>query len=171
MSGDAAGDDRGSTMLRQSYTAPVAAHPRCMMKRWISIMCFLLCVSSLTYGQKYRMGQGPKPANPSDFPLQLHISASHIRRVCSGFDNGAPPGVACTADGLFVDAVMNGKKVELWGDAKIGKQKSSIIAPGDYKAQLTDDEHNADRTAISQDYVVLLSDGTTWPCHLSGITE
>lgn len=141
------------------------------MKRRIGILCLLLCGPALTYGQKYRMGQAPKQANPSEFPLQLHISASHIRRVCSGFDNGVAPGVACTADGLFVDAVLNGKKVELWGDAKIGKLKSSILAPGDYKAQLTEDEHNADRTAVSQDYVVLLSDGTTWQCHLSGMTE
>jgi hypothetical protein len=140
------------------------------MKRRISIMCFLLCVPSLICGQKYRMGQAPKPANPSEFPLHLHISASHIRRVCNGFDN-LGPGVACTANGLFVDAVMNGKKVELWGDSMIGKQKSSILAPGDYKAQLTSDGHNADRTAISQDYAVLLSDGTTWQCHLSGMTE
>jgi hypothetical protein len=134
-------------------------------------MCFLLCVSSLIYGQKHRMGQVPKQASPSEFPLQVHISASHIRRVCSGFDSGVAPGVACTADGLYVDAVINGKKIELWGDSKIGKQKSSVLAPGDYKAQLTGDEHNADRTAVSQDYVVLLSDGTTWQCHLSGITE
>jgi hypothetical protein len=166
-----AGDDRGQAILWRSYTRPVAARTRRMMKRRISIICFLLCLSSLIYGQKYRMGQAPKPANPSEFPLQLHISASHIRRVCTGLDSPNSAGVFCTSDGLFVDAVMNGKKVELWGDSTIGKQKSSILVPGDYKAQLTNDGHNADRTAISQDYVVLLSDGTTWQGHLSGITE
>jgi hypothetical protein len=142
-----------------------------MMRKPITIISFLLCSVCSMYGQKYRMGQAPAAPNPAEFPLRLHVAASHLRRVCSGFDSGHNlPGVSC-ANGLFVDAVLNGKKIELWGDSKVGKLKSAILAPGDYTAQLTNDGHNADETVISQDYKVLLSDGTTWQCHLSGIVE
>jgi hypothetical protein len=142
-----------------------------MMKKSMILAGFLLGSACSMYGQKHRMGQAPAPPNPAEFPLRLHVSASHLRRVCSGFDSGHNlPGVSC-ANGLFVDAVLNGKKIELWGDSKVGKLKSAILAPGDYTAQLTNDGHNADETVISQDYKVLLSDGTTWQCHLSGIVE
>jgi len=119
------------------------------------------------------MGQAPETVKPTDFSLHLHISASHLRRVCNGYDSAghALAGVSCSANGLFVDAVLDGKKVELWGDSKIGKLQSAVLAPGDYTAQLAKDGHNADQTAISRDYMVLLPDGTIWQCHLSGITE
>jgi hypothetical protein len=143
-----------------------------MRKSFVMIGFLLGSVCSI-YGQKYRMGQAPEPAKPAEFPLHLHISASHLRRVCSGDDSGGArlANVSCNANGLFVDAVLDGRKVELWGDSKIGKLKSVVLTPGDYTAQLANDGHNADQTAISQDYKVLLPDGTIWQCHLSGIVE
>jgi hypothetical protein len=143
------------------------------MRKSFVIVGFLLGSACSIYGQKYRMGQAPKPANPAEFPLHLHISASHLRRVCSGDDSGGSrlANVSCTSNGLFVDAVLNGRKVELWGDSKIGKLQSAVLAPGDYTAQLANDGHNTDQTVISQDYKVLLHDGTSWLCHLSGIVE
>jgi len=141
------------------------------MRRSIIVMGLLLSSACLIHGQKYRMGQAPpKAADPAVFKIHVHISASHIRLYCSGSDVPPGPNLGC-GYGLYVDAVLDGKKVELWGATKIGKQDWSVLAPGDYTAQLTKDDHNADQTAISRNYTFLLPDGTLWPCQLSGITE
>jgi hypothetical protein len=131
------------------------------MRRFVVIGVMLVFLSSV-HGQKTRFGQTP----PTLANVHLHISASHLRLNCSGGG-----GSTLCLYGLYVDAVLNGKKVELWGDSKIGKQRLALVAPGDYAAQLTRDEHNADQTVVSQAYRLLLPDGTTWPCQLSGIVE
>ena len=72
---------------------------------------------------------------------------------------------------LYADAILNGKKLELQGNP-IGIQRSwALIIPGDYPARLTKDIHNADSTAIFQEYEILLPDGTVWPCVSSGVSE
>ncbi|HZB89307.1 MAG TPA: hypothetical protein VE291_11650 [Terracidiphilus sp.] len=137
-----------------------------MMRRFVVIGVMLVCLCSI-HGQKTRLGQTP----PTLATVHLHISASHLRLNCSGSSIGsAGPGVEC-GYGLYVDAILNGKKIELWGDSKIGKQRWALVAPGDYTAQLTSDEHNADQSVVSQNYRLLLPDGTTWSCQLSGIME
>lgn len=136
------------------------------MRRSIIVMGILLSSICLIHGQKYRMAQGPpKPVNPGTPPIHVHISASRIRLNCSGAQN-----VGC-GYGLYVDAVLDGKKVELWGLSKIGKYQLALIEPGDYTAQLTKDNHNANQSVISQNYNLLLPDGTIWLCQLSGIAE
>lgn len=141
------------------------------MRRSITVMGILLSSVCLIHGQKYRMGQGPpKPVNPGSPPIHVHISASHIRLNCKGNDFLPTPKVAC-GYALYADAVLDGKKAELWGTTKIGKQDWSLLAPGDYTAQLTKDDHNADETAISRNYTLLLPGGTVWLCQLSGIAE
>ncbi len=136
------------------------------MRRSIIVMSILLSSVCLIHGQKYRMAQGPpKPVNPGAPPVRVHISASHIRLSCSGTQS-----VVC-GYGLYVDAILDGKKVELWGQSKIGKYQLALLAPGDYTAQLTKDNHNANQTVISQNYTLLLPDGTIWLCQLSGISE
>ena len=135
------------------------------MRKFVVIGVMLAFLSS-TDGQKTRFGQ----TLPTLATVHLHVFASHLRINCSGSGIGAGPGVGC-GYGLYVDAVLNGKKVELSGDSKIGKQRLALVAPGDYSAELINDEHNADQTVVSQDYRLLLPDGTTWQCQLSGIVE
>ncbi len=140
------------------------------MRRSIIVMSLLLssvCLIHGQNGQKYRMAQGPpKSLSPAVSAIHVHISASHIRLNCSGSGTNVGCGY-----GLYVDAVLDGKKVELWGQSKIGKTQWVLIAPGDYTAQLTKDDHNANQTVISQNYSLLLPDGTIWLCQLSGIAE
>ena len=150
---------------KELYFCCIIPYKRCMLRRFVVIGVMLAFLCSM-HGQKTRFGQTP----PILATVHLHISASHLRLNCSGSGIGTGPGVGC-GYGLYVDAVLNGKKVELWGDSKIGKQRWALVAPGDYAAQLTNDEHNANQTVISQNYRLLLPDGTTWPCQLSGIRE
>ena len=135
------------------------------MRRFVVLGVMLAFLGSV-HGQKTRFGQTP----PVLATVHLHISASHLRLNCSGNDTRNGPGIGC-GYGLYVDAVLNGKKVELWGDSKIGKQQLALVAPGDYTAQLTSDEHSADQTVVSRIYRLLLPDGSIWQCRLSGIEE
>jgi len=96
--------------------------------------------------------------NNSDYPIKVHISASHIL---------PDPG---TVDLLYADATIKGKKVELAGHLIVHGQYL-LIVPGDYLARQSKDIHNADSTAIHQEYEVLLTDGTVWHCMLSAISE
>lgn len=141
------------------------------MRKSTIVLGMLLCYSPLLIGQKYRIGQEPpKPADPADFTIRVHISASHIRLNCSGDDNGVVDRVTC-GYGLYVEATLDAKKVELWGSSTIGKQQRALLVPGDYMAQLAEDDHNGDDSTISRYYNLRLHDGTIWRCQLSGITE
>ena len=136
------------------------------MRKIVAVLFLLLCSTSLIYGQKTRFGQTPDKLNPADFSIKVHISATHIRNIC------VQPGASVTCSiGLYADAVLNGKKLELSGSAVILQKQSVLIIPGDYQAWLTKDIHNADSTVIRQDYDVLLPDGTIWKCYTSGISE
>ena len=133
-----------------------------------SVLTLYLLVTLLPFAQaqKIRFGQTPEKADPKNFPIHVHISNSHIRYSCSGVNTS----IICDPN-LYADAVIDGKKVELWGEATVGKIHFAVLAPGDYLAQLKDEAHNADNTAVSRNYLVLLSDGTTWRCALSGLSE
>ena len=140
-----------------------------MRKRFL-IFCFLagflVSFLPLTQAQKTRFAQTQAKPDPANFPVHVHISSSHIRYSCSGVNTS----IICDPN-LYADAVIDGKKVELWGQAAIGKIHFAVLAPGDYLAQVKDEAHNADNTAISRNYLLLLSDGTIWNCALSGISE
>jgi len=124
----------------------------------------------LAQGQKTRLGKAPAKPDPAQFTVHVHISGSHIRYSCSGDNSNVTDKVKC-ANSLYADAVLDGKKVELWGQPTIGKIRAAVLAPGDYLAQVADEAHNADSTVISANYRLLLPDGTVWGCALSGITE
>lgn len=132
------------------------------MRKLIIVTSLLLSSACLVSGQKYRMGQTPPPV--PTFPIRVHISASHLRLHCSGGES------VCGYD-LYADATLDHKRVELWGSSKIGNEHWSLIAPGDYKAELTQDIHNIDQSVFSRHYILRLPDGTLWPCQLSGIAE
>lgn len=137
------------------------------MRSLAGVLLLLLCCVSSTNGQKTRLSdeaEKPKAVKVVDYPVKMHISASHIRPDCSG------PTPACSV-GLFADATVNGKKLELQGTASIEKHGFALLVPGDYQARLAKDVHLAGDAVIGQGYEVLLPDGVVWHCTLSGITE
>jgi len=159
----------------------------CEMKKFVAVFCLLICATSLVYGQKTRFGHvqvaekpNPKPKpkpnpkpNPADYPVKIHISATHIRHNCSGnasgFGDTFSGNIHC-GDLLYADAILNGKKIELAGDAVVVEKFFGLIIPGDYQAKLTRDNHNSDGTLFSQAYDLLLTDGMVWHCWTSGIS-
>ena len=136
------------------------------MKKLVAVLFLLLCSTSLIHSQKTRFSQTADKPNPTDFTIKMHISASHIRHNCSGYGDR----VSCR-EGLYADAIVNGKKIELSGVDVIDKKDEMLIIPGDYSARLTKDIHNADSTAIHQEYDILLTDGIVWHCMTTGIFE
>jgi hypothetical protein len=123
------------------------------MKKFVAVLFLMLC-STLTWS-------ADKP-NPADYTVKVHISASHLKTVC---------GDGLCSNLLYADAVLNGKKIELSGNDPIVKKTLMLIAPGDYPVKLTKDNHNSDGTLFSQEYDLLLPDGTVWHCYTSGISE
>jgi len=49
-----------------------------------------------------------------------------------------------------VDAILNGKKIELSGD--VDEHQLLLIAPGDYRAMLSGKSHFSDRDVLFQRY-------------------
>jgi len=125
------------------------------MKKFAALMLLLLCPTSFIHAQKIRLGQ--VPANAADYPVKVHISASH-------YSLGS-------LDQLFADATVNGKKFELSGGFVVDRVSPALLTPGDYQAKLTKNKHNADSTVIHQEYDLLLPDGAVWHCITSGISE
>lgn len=142
------------------------------MRKFVAVLFLMLCFTSLIYGQKTRYGQHPEEPktpkvpnasnmpNPADSTIKVHISATHLRSNTE----------------FYADVILNGKKIELSGNAVTVKKHSAtinygLIIPGDYQARLTKDLHNADGTIIRQEYDLLLPDGTIWHCVTSGIYE
>jgi hypothetical protein len=115
------------------------------------------------HGQKTRLGQGLPHAKPGDdYPIKVHISGLHYR--------GEYIGSGQTADVIYADAVMNGKKVELQGDREVPFQYYKLPL-GDYQARLLKDPHKMGDTPIFQIYEVVLPDRTVWRCTVTGISE
>jgi hypothetical protein len=119
------------------------------MKKFIAVFCLLLCAATL---------QAKDKPNPADFPIKIHISGSHIEPYSGGTY-------------LHVDTNLNGKKIELTGAAVTYKRIDMLLIPGDYPAKLLNDSQNPNSAWLGQDYELLLPDGTTWHCSISGISE
>ncbi|HVU45823.1 MAG TPA: hypothetical protein VHD85_06850 [Terracidiphilus sp.] len=136
------------------------------MGKYLAVLVLLLCIQPSIHAQKARLGQVPKPIGGS---IQAHIYASHIRNYCSDSAMMHPP-VDCGYM-LFVDAVLDGEKVELMGPTNIENRNLSVLIPGDYQADLTKDEESRDRTAVHQEYNIKMPDGTVWPGVLVGVSE
>ncbi len=132
------------------------------MKRFF--VALVLCFYSLAmHGQKTRFGQDLPHAKPGvDYPVKVHISGIHYSEEYFGSGQ--------TAKIVFVDAVMNGKKVELKGDWDFSSQYYQL-SPGNYQARLLKDPHKWGDTPIFQIYEVLLPDRTIGKFTVTGISE
>ena len=144
----------------------VVALDKQQVRKFTAVLALLLCLAFSAHAQRTRFGQTPEEHNPADFAVDVHISASHIRYYCTGFRDQ----ISC-GNGLFADVIVSGKKFELSGATTIGKNKSALLVPGDYKARLTKNVKDNDGAVISQEYDVLLSNGATWHCVVTGISE
>lgn len=131
------------------------------MKMWFALPALLFCSVAVAQG-KYRPGQSPVNQNPADYPIKVHVSSTHFRACATVSVHSACGG------GVYVDASLNGKKVELFG--AVDKHQSLLIAPGDYSAmpQKSRDGGNA---ALGQAYYMFLSDKSAWSCKITGFSE
>jgi hypothetical protein len=120
------------------------------MKTFTLVLFVVLC-SAFT--------QAKEKPNPADFTVKVHISAAHFVVYPS------------TTYMLYADAILNGRKLQLAGRAALIQSNYLLITPGDYPARLIKDVHNTDGTAIHQEYELLLTDGITWDCVISGVSE
>jgi hypothetical protein len=115
------------------------------------------------HGQKERLGQGLLHAKPADnYPVKMHISALRYR--------GEPIGSGDAAEVVYVDAVIDGKKLELRGDREVPFQYYKLSL-GDCQARLLKDPHKMGGTPIFQVYEVVLQDKTIGRFTVTGISE
>ena len=134
------------------------------MRKLAVVLFFSLCALSSIYGQKYRLGQRPTNQNPADYPIKVHISATHFRACAFVGINGACDG------GFYADSTLDGKKLELSG--AIGKDEFKLIVPGNYSARLAKQKpRDGGRAVLFQEYFLLLPDKTAWPCEITGLSE
>lgn len=125
------------------------------MKRSFVLSILFLCSIAIAAAQgKFRPGQYPVNQNPKDYTIKVHISATHFRPY---------------AGGVYVDAILNGKKVELFGT--VDKHNVSFIVPGDYWAMLPNKPRVGGSEVLSQGYYLLLPDKTAWLCEITGFSE
>jgi len=130
----------------------------------ISFVLPILFLCSIASAQgKHRLGQYPVNQNPNDYTINVHVSATHFRQ-CAIVELNAPCG-----EGVYVDAILNGKKVELLG--VVDKDRTFLIVPGDYRAMLSKKTRVSSSEVLFQQYYVLLPDKTAWLCEITGFSE
>ena len=132
------------------------------MKR--SLVFLILFCGAIAQGQgKYRPGQYPLNQNPNDYAIDLHISAIHVG-TCATVEVGSD-----CEHGVRVNAILNGKKLELSGGAD--QHQLLLIAPGDYRARLYKKPRAGSNQILFQQYYVLLGDKSAWRCEVTGFSE
>jgi hypothetical protein len=141
------------------------------MKKAVGVFLLLVCFSSFLYGQKTRFGQEPPKAKPGvDYPIAVHIHETRMRQNCQyDWQSGiiAGPRYSCP-DVVYLDAVMNGKSVELMGPYF----QKFTISPGDYKARvITRKASNTAPTAMGLKYELLFPQGYIWRSMVTGVGE
>lgn len=140
------------------------------MKKHLLVPLLLLCTAASICAQKTRMGQmPPKAKNGVGYPIAIHIKATHLRQNCQ-YDWGSEilggPQTTCP-NVVYVDAVLNGKNVELMGQS----YRNYSLAPGDFTARLIKNAKNADQTAVGQKFELLFPERYKWLCIVTGISE
>lgn len=129
------------------------------LDKYLAVLILAFCSTTSTYGQN------PVDQNIAEYPIKVHISAVHFRS-CAGPDIGSK----CAFGGVYADAMLDGKKVELFG--MINKKNTPLILPGDYVARLSSGKPEAGGNAVLlQQYSVQLSNTITWSCEITGLPE
>jgi hypothetical protein len=132
------------------------------VRRVFVALTFCFC-SLVTHGQKTRFGQELPHAKPGDnYPVKVHISGIRYRKEYVGSGQ--------TADVIYADAVVNGKKVELRRDREVPFQYLKLSL-GNYQARLRKDPRKIGDTPIFQVYEVVFPDRTVGSFTVTGISE
>jgi hypothetical protein len=141
------------------------------MRKLAAVLFLALCFFPFLHGQKTRLGQEPPMAKPGvDYPIAVHIHEARIRQNCqydwqSNIIGG--PRYSCP-DVVYLDAVMNGKNVELMGQYF----QKFTISPGDYQARLlTKKAPSAGPATMGLKYELLFPQRYVWRCMVTGIGE
>lgn len=138
------------------------------MKRRLLAIALVFCCPQLALGQKVRYGQEAEKSKPGvSYPLRVHVSASRIRNLCTG---SLLTRIDCS-DVLFADVTLDGRKLEFSGQTTIAGQKSVVLLPGDYQARIFKDVQVAGKSAVHQEYEVVLADRTVWHAAVTGASE
>jgi hypothetical protein len=133
---------------------------RQVVKRSLVTLFFFFCSLSL-HSQKTRLSQELPHVKPGDsYPITLHISGIHYR--------GEYFGTGQTADVVYADTILNGKRVELRGNREVPFQ---VIPLGDHQARLVKDPHSMGDTPIFEVYDIVLPNQTVWRCTVTGLSE
>jgi hypothetical protein len=123
------------------------------MKIFVAVLFVALCTA---------FARGGETPNPADYTIKVHISGSHLETSCV---NGLCSNL------LYADSILNGKKIQLSGNAVIVKKTLMLIDPGDYMVKLLKDEHNSNGSLFNQEYDLLLPDNIVWHCFTTGVSE
>lgn len=101
-------------------------------------------------------------ANPADYPLNVHVTASRLLDYGSG---------ANTVVFQILEVTSDGNKLELEGDALFATRNTwGLIARGDYKARLITDVHRSSYLS-HQTYELLFPDNRTVKFDVTGQIE
>lgn len=103
---------------------------------------------------------GENKANPADYPLAVHISAS-----------GYAPSPAMLTE--ILTATVDGKHYQLEGptsSAKAFMHGNGLINPGDYRGKLSMDVHKTSYES-QQQFEILFPDGTTRKFGVIAVSE
>jgi hypothetical protein len=141
------------------------------MRRLGALLLLFAFLPCWLHAQKTRYGQGLPRAKPGvSFPIKVHISAIRLVGACAilGYEY---PGYEYE-DVVHADATLDGRKVELCGGVPLRSGTYDLpLLPGDYEARFLKGPRPARGTPLSQEYEVLLPDGTVWRSAVSGFSE
>jgi hypothetical protein len=136
------------------------------MGKFLAVCSVLLCFVPFIHAQKTRFGQVPKAIGS---PVKAHIYASHIRNMCDE-DYVVSHPIRC-GRALVADVALGGEKIELTGAVEVEGHNLSVLTPGEYKAELTEDIESRDRMAVHREYNLTMPDGTVWHGVVTGVSE
>jgi hypothetical protein len=130
------------------------------MKRLLLVVALILVISAGGV-----VGWGA-PADPSSFPVNVHVSTSKLEIV---------PGEKLNTLGQRLDVTIDGRHLVLEGNQIIGKKKFIggevwVLPVGDYKARIKKEDASPNG-AYWREYEILLKDGSTWDCYVVGESE
>jgi hypothetical protein len=139
------------------------------MRKFLVALAIGFCCFSAR-GQKTRLQQEVPHAKPGViYPIKVHVSGVHYRTEYAGG--------GLDKDVTYMDALMEGKKVELQvsEDAppllfRLSFQRR-LFSLGDYQARLLKDPHKTNDTPLFREYELRLPDNTISRFTVTGISE
>jgi hypothetical protein len=145
------------------------------MRKAAAALLLLFCFSPYVYGQKTRYGQILPKAKPGvDYPLNVHIYATHLRTYCpqNEIQVQPEPKHSCI-DVIYADVNIGGKKIELMTDTDVNLDpfRPLTLPLGIYQARFTKNAPNMDSATIGLKYDLLLPDNRVLRCTVTGVSE